>query len=62
MKKAKNLGKQAIGDTKDLAITFKDKKLKKKENNNNEYYNYYKFGHFGQDYFFPDRWLNRNTE
>lgn len=61
-KKVKNLSKQAIGDTGDLAMAFKDKKPKKKTNNNDKYYNCHKLGHFGRNYFFSNRKLNRITQ
>lgn len=61
-KEAKNLSKQAIRDTSNLAMAFKDKRFKKKANSDNQYYNYYKFGHFGRDSFLPKRKLNRMTQ
>lgn len=59
LKEVKYLSKQAIRGTNNLTIVFNNKKLKKKANNNNEYYNYYKLGHFGQDYIVPNKRLNR---
>ena len=61
-KKTKNLSKQATGNTRDLTMAFRDKSPKRKANNDDECYNCHKFGHFAQDYFFPDRRLNRNTQ
>ncbi len=61
-KEAKNLSKQATGDTGDLAMAFRDKGPKKKANSNDEYYNCHKFGRFGQDCFLLDRRLNRKTQ
>lgn len=61
-KKAKSLSKLAIGDNSNLVRAFKDKNMSKKVNSNSECYNYYKLGHFGQDYSLPYKKLNRNTQ
>ena len=66
-KEAKNLSKQAIRNTEDLVMIFKDKDKgggipKRKANGDNKCYNCHKLRHFGQDYFFQDRRLNRNIQ
>lgn len=61
-KEAKNLSKQATGDTGDLVMAFRDKRPKKKANTDDEYYNCHKFGHFGRNCFLPDRKLSRTTQ
>lgn len=62
MKEAKNLSKQATGDTGDMTMAFKDKKLKKKANSDDEYYNCHKLEYLEQDYFLPNKRLNRITQ
>lgn len=62
LKEAKNLSKQASGDTSNLAMAFRDKRPKMKANSNNKCYNYYKLGHFKSDCFLLDRRLNRTTQ
>lgn len=64
-KEAKNLSKQATGETSNFIMAFKNKgfSVKRKATNEDKYYNCHKFGHFGQDCFFPDTRLNRiNTQ